>query len=235
MEYAKEIVGFLQWIAGISCVVSILISIFKIVTEEDTRGTYIIRIKHSLIALVLIFTISIIINLVPTYFTNANIGIGKIDKNNKALMISDSVEDKDSQKREIVYIAGQKCVVTDVNQELFYKKNGDDITFTPFPFMAKNTGIKVDIIRKFSSSQGIFKGVDSQIVAYRVTTGHQNAQNQDISLNFYESIYYSKLADGNYKAVLMQNTTNKIWSQNIGDLIAYTKSNGETVRLKNFE
>lgn len=91
MEYAKEIVGFLQWIAGISCVVSILISIFKIVTEEDTRGTYIIRIKHSLIALVLIFTISIIINLVPTYFTNANIGIGKIDKNNKALMISDSV------------------------------------------------------------------------------------------------------------------------------------------------
>ena len=160
MEYAKEIVGFLQWIAGISCVVSILVSIFKMVTEEDTRGIYIIRIKHSLIALVLIYTISIIINLVPTYFTNANIGIGKIDKNNKALMISDSVEDKDSQKREIVYISGQKCVVTDVNQELFYKKNGDDITFTPFPFMAKNTGIKVDIIRKFSSSQGIFKGVD---------------------------------------------------------------------------
>ena len=139
MEYAKEIVGFLQWIAGILCVVSILVSIFKMVTEEDSRGTYIIRIKHSLIALVLIFTINIIINLVPTYFANSNIGIGKIDKNNKALMISDSVEDKDSQKREIVYIAGQKCVVTDVNQELFYKKNGDDITFTPFPFMAKNT------------------------------------------------------------------------------------------------
>ena len=56
MEYAKEIVGFLQWIAGILCVLSILISIFKMVIEEDNRGTYQIRIKHSLIAIVLLLT-----------------------------------------------------------------------------------------------------------------------------------------------------------------------------------
>ena len=64
-----KIVNTLGWIAGIACVAMILFSLVKIMTgDEGDRDQYLTRIKHGIIAFILILTVTNVVMLVDKYF-----------------------------------------------------------------------------------------------------------------------------------------------------------------------
>ena len=64
-----KIVNTLGWIAGIACVAMILFSLVKIMTgDEGDRDQYLTRIKHGIVAFILILTITNVVVLVTRYF-----------------------------------------------------------------------------------------------------------------------------------------------------------------------
>ena len=69
METLYYVTNFLGIFAGIVCVAMLLVSTYKIMTgDEQEHQKYKLRIKHGMIALILIISISSIKNLVLTYF-----------------------------------------------------------------------------------------------------------------------------------------------------------------------
>lgn len=69
METIYYVINFLVVLAGILCVAMICVSIFQIMTgEEGECRKYQVRIKHGIIALILIISISSVKNMVLTYF-----------------------------------------------------------------------------------------------------------------------------------------------------------------------
>lgn len=69
METIYYITNFLGILAGITCVAMICVSVFKIMTSDETEyKKYQSRIKNGLIALILVICISTIKDTVLTYF-----------------------------------------------------------------------------------------------------------------------------------------------------------------------
>lgn len=69
MTYVWSLINSLKWISGIACLAIFLVAIFKILIgdEQDTKR-YITRCKNAIIALILIFTIVELGNVVAGYF-----------------------------------------------------------------------------------------------------------------------------------------------------------------------
>jgi len=236
-----EVVGYLKWISGILCVVAILISLFKMVTEED-GSQYKVKIKHALVALVLILTVTGFVNLIPSYFSTADIGIGAVPAEaGNIIQIggSTSLSVKDKDGRELLMIDGIKCVVYKEDQELWYHvKNEsldvDNIYVGGHNFwvmgslkLTSNTqtvtgwrkaeGITVDNIKQYSKSQGSGSGRTKDTYAVRVHLSGNIENAEKLYSNYDDNLYEFKLTGAEQAAN---------WSGNVGDIVWYTDSNG---------
>lgn len=193
MENLKSIAGFLTIISGIVCTVSILICLIKMLTTEDS-STYKSKIKNSLIALVLISSICVFINVFGNYFNTSEMGIGKTNKEIGMLGDSSLVSDKDIQEREIVVINNIKYVVTDRNVKL-HKRTGDGkiLQGVGTPPNDQYLG-EYDILRLYSESQDFYKGYFAEKKFYRKHTDeleskyNQNKSNVKAYCTFNKSI-----------------------------------------------
>ena len=103
-------------LAGILCVAMICTAIFKIMTgDEGEHRKYQVRIKHGIIALILVISISSVKNMVLTYFpyVQSNDAIG--DFSEIQVSLTDGAlneEKKDCQGRSVIRVDGNYYVNT---------------------------------------------------------------------------------------------------------------------------
>lgn len=171
-----DIKNFLLTFSGIICAITILICLFKGVMNSDEMPKYIQKIKNSLIALILILTVTNIVNIIKTYFLSSEIGIGKT--NNSFNTISDSLKTNDTDKlgREVVFINNEKYVVTNRNEDLYIGVDSYAVSSNLFDHTVSNilgyekTNLKVDVLKKFGECQDKpMYGGFSKAVYYRLS------------------------------------------------------------------
>lgn len=78
--YVWNLVNSLKWISGVACLAIILVAVLKIlIGDEQNTKRYITRSKNAIIALVLIFTIVELTNVVSNYFGTDTFTIGSLN------------------------------------------------------------------------------------------------------------------------------------------------------------
>lgn len=116
MNTIYYVTNFLGVLAGILCVAMICVSVFKIMTgDEGEYKRYQSRIKHGMIALILIISISSIKNMVLTYFPymQSNDAIGDFSEIQVSLTDGALNEKKeDCQGRSVIRVDGYYYVNT---------------------------------------------------------------------------------------------------------------------------
>lgn len=116
MNTIYYVTNFMGALAGILCVAMICISILKIMTgDEGEYKRYQSRIKHGMIALILIISISSIKNMVLTYFpyVQSNDAIGDFAEIQVSLTDGALTEKKvDCQGRSVIRVDGNYYVNT---------------------------------------------------------------------------------------------------------------------------
>lgn len=244
LSSAKDLARFLQIISGIFGVGALLLCLFKIVTNSDESQGYIKKIKNILIALILIFTVTSIINLIQDYIkpdSDSNfMSIGKAPTNVEKILASTSFSDKDSKGRQILMIDGVKCVVTKKNQQLYYKydketgnlriKTNDNVIGGISTFFSglKKSNIYVDVIKKYNDVQG----------SWTKTANFTDEYAFKLSSSTAENTYTGRVTDdkGNYLVYEKINSDGTVdrssslgsnYSLSIGQLVAWTDSNGD--------
>ena len=116
MNTIYYITNFMGVLAGILCVAMICTAIFKIMTgDEGEYRKYQARIKHGMIALILVISISSVKNMVLTYFpyVQSNDAIG--DFSEIQVSLTDGAlneEKKDCQGRNVIRVDGNYYVNT---------------------------------------------------------------------------------------------------------------------------
>jgi len=162
----QQILNFIYLFGIMTCVVSIFISLLKGVMNTDEVPNHLKKIKNSLVALILVLTTATIINLIQDYFisskNSSEFGIGTTTHTFAQIDDNTSLNDEDKQGREIVIIDGQKYVVTDRNVKKFYIWHDENMVYYSTNAPWGNVDIEftegVDILKKFSKSQGITNG-----------------------------------------------------------------------------
>ena len=160
----------MQGIATIMATIAFIVCVIKIVVEPDNKHRQIKIIKNILTAYVLvILTFSII--EIPKYYYGTNIGI--TDSEFAEMTFAD-IRDKDVQGRETININGKWYVITDTNEKLG-ALTGDSKLSVVTNFGMYSTGCVVEnvsVLRKFSESQGFFKGYYAEIHYFRDSNGY---------------------------------------------------------------
>lgn len=83
MTYIWNLINTLKYLSGVACLAILLVGVFKILIgdEQDTKK-YVTRCKNAIIAIVLIFTVVNLANLVANYFSdsegNVSFSIGSL-------------------------------------------------------------------------------------------------------------------------------------------------------------
>lgn len=162
----QQILNFIYLFGIITCIVSIFVSLLKGVINNDEFPNYLKKIKNSLVALILVLTTATIINFTQDYFilskNSSDFGIGTTTHTFAQIDDNTSLNDEDKQGREVVIIDGQKYVVTERNVKHFYVwKEDDNICYScnaPWGSTEIEFTDGVDILKKFSESQGITNG-----------------------------------------------------------------------------
>ena len=175
----QQILNFIYLLGIITCIISIFMALLRGVMNSDEMPNHMKKIKNSLIALVLVLTISTTINLTKDYFENSKnseeFGIGITTHTFAQIDDDTSLNDKDKQGREIVIIDGQKYVVTERNIKHFYIWQEDNMIYYSTNARWGSVDIVfndgVDILKKFSESQGITNGsgLTTKVSFYRVS------------------------------------------------------------------
>lgn len=171
MNTIKAITSFLQNIAIVGAVAILVYCVLKIMTgdESDSRR-YIMRIKHSIIALILIMSITEISNLVVNnYFKNGNIdtnpvGFSSLDSYKSFSFSSIDVGDKYAKKEDK---QGRLILSVDGVYYIRYKAN------VRVKFNKKCT-LNVDILKYFDDCQGVTSGSFAQEIFYVYWEGGNN-------------------------------------------------------------
>lgn len=178
----QAILDFLYALGIITCVMSILISLFKGLMNSDEFPAQIKKIKNSLIAVVLIITISTTFSLIQGYYFNNGVaytdntyfGIGKLPSNTGLEFINDntSLNDNDKEGREVVIIDGEKYVVTSGDKKLYGKKHDDGSwsCINMWVYGYEDMNVWVDELKYFNDCQGFSSGSDltTKVQLYRV-------------------------------------------------------------------
>lgn len=177
----QAILDFMYALGIIACVMSILISLFKGITNNEELSSHLRKIKNSLIAVVLIITISTTFSLIQGYYFNNGVsftddtyfGIGKLPEDAKLDLIDDntSLNDNDKEGREVVIIDGEKFVVTSRDKKLYGKKNENGWSYADMWFFGyEDMNVWVDSLKYFNDCQGFTSGSDltTKVQLYRV-------------------------------------------------------------------
>lgn len=232
MDTVKDLARYLQIISGIFGAMAIFVCLIKMISAGDEAQNYIKKIKNILIALVLIYSATMIVNLVTHYFDTSQLSVGSkpSDVTIPKIAGTSTFSDKDKNGREIVVIDGIKCVVYKTNQTIYYKYSSDgsiqfsvngyesDDSYSGYRWYKVNA--KVDLIKKYSDSQGITSGFWGNIMGIRVSnTGnipnHKEGEPYQMGTNYDEdSGSVSGIGNGT------------LWSENVGHLLAYQDSSG---------
>lgn len=177
----KAILDFMYALGIITCVMSILISLFKGLINTDEMPSQLKKIKNSLIAVVLILTLTTTMSVMQSYFFNNGVsytddtyfGVGKLPPDANLDLIDDntSLNDNDKLGREVVIINGEKYVVTSRDKQLYGKKNDNGwefINMWVYGYEAMN--VWVDALKYFNDCQGFTNGSDltTKVQLYRV-------------------------------------------------------------------
>lgn len=116
METIYYVTNFLGIFAGITCVAMICVAVFKIMTSDETEySKYQTRIKHGIIALILIICISTVKNTVLTYFPYVESSEAIGDFSNIQITLTDgALTDKyeDVEGRSVIRVDGNYYVNT---------------------------------------------------------------------------------------------------------------------------
>lgn len=116
MDAIYYITNFLGVLAGIMCVAMICVSILKIMTSDETEyKKYQIRIKHGIIALILIVSISTVKDTVLTYFPYVQSSEAIGDFSDIQVSLTDGAmteEYKDVDGRNVIRVDGNYYVNT---------------------------------------------------------------------------------------------------------------------------
>ena len=178
----KAILDFLYALGIITCVMSILISLFKGLINTDEMPSYLRKIKNSLVAVVLILTTSTTMSIMQGYYFNNGIsfnddtyfGVGKLPEDANLDLIDDntSLNDNDKLGREVVIIDGDKYVVTSRDKKLYGKKlDGNYWEFSNmWSYGYEDMTVWVDALKYFNDCQGFTSGSDltTKVQLYRV-------------------------------------------------------------------
>ena len=110
METIYYVTNFLGIIAGFLCVAMICMSIFQIMTGDETEHKkYQVRIKNGIIALILIISISSIKNMVLTYFPYVQSSDAIGDFSGIQVSLTDGAlneQKEDCQGRQVIKVDG---------------------------------------------------------------------------------------------------------------------------------
>ncbi|MBO5348530.1 MAG: hypothetical protein J6A89_01730 [Clostridia bacterium] len=177
----QAVLDFIYVFGIIACVMSILIALFKGLVDTDEMPVYLKKIKKSLIALVLVITISTTVSVTQNYFFSNGVsysddtyfGIGKLPENTGLEYIDDntSLNDNDKEGREVVIIDGEKYVVTSRDKELYGKKQDNGWSFADmYVYGYEDMKVRVDALKYFNDCQGFSSGSDltTKVQLYRV-------------------------------------------------------------------
>lgn len=178
----QAILDFLYALGIIVCVMSILISLFKGLINNDEMPSHLKKIKNSLVAVVLIITVPTTFSIIQGYFFNNGVsytgdtyfGIGKLPEGTGLDLIDDntSLNDNDKEGREIVIIDGDKYVVTSRDKELYGKKgeNGSWSFANIWFWGCEDMKVRVDTLKYFNDCQGFSGGSDltTKVQLYRI-------------------------------------------------------------------
>lgn len=162
----QQILNFIYLFGIITCIVSIFVSLLKGLMNTDELANQLKKIKNSLVALIMVLTTATTINFTQDYFiaskNNGEFGIGTTTHTFAQIDDNTSLNDEDKQGREIVIIDGQKYVVTDRNVKSFYIWQDEDTVYfsTNAPWEDADIVFTdgVDLLKKFSESQGLTNG-----------------------------------------------------------------------------
>lgn len=257
---AKDLARFLQIFSGIAGAGAILVCLFKMVTNSDEAQGYTKKIKNILIALVLIFSVTSIINLTQRY-VNPNsdssfLTIGKAPQAPPQILATTTYSDKDSKNREIVFINGAKCVITKKDCNLRYKvdKESGEVKFKVSQnWMSgigngisgifggwKNSKIKVDELKLYQDTQNSWTktSITTEPYAYRLSNTDENIYPSNLR---YDKDGNCRLFDeigDDGKIKFNYDNNGKIivgskFSTRMGQLVAYL-DNGDWVVTKSF-
>lgn len=251
MQDAKDLARFLQIVSGIFGAGALLLCLFKMITNGDEAQSYIKKIKNILIALILILSVTTIINIIPSYInpnSNSNfMSIGKSPTEVKQILATTTYSDKDSKGRKIVMIGGTKCVVTNGDGvSLYYKVDKDDdgnkfISKIGYKTNLFNTigmkkakysdgsDIKVDILKKYQDVQGSWTdGASKQdVFALRIHGTDENnyPANKRFDNNGNSQIYENINSNG----WINTSTIGSNFSTSAGRLAVWINSDGDLV------
>lgn len=177
----KAILDFMYALGIITCVMSILISLFKGLMNTDEMPSQLKKIKNSLIAVVLILTLTTTMSVMQSYFFNNGVsytddtyfGVGKLPEGTGLKFIDDntSLNDNDKQGREVVIIDGEKYVVTSRDKKLYGKKNENGWSFADmWIYGYEDMNVWVDALKYFNDCQGFTSGsnLTTKVQLYRV-------------------------------------------------------------------
>ncbi len=178
----QAILDFMYAFGIIACVISIFISLFKGLINNDEMPSHLKKIKNSLIAVVLILTISTTMSIIDGYFFNNGVsytddtyfGVGKLPNDANLELIDDntSLNDNDKLGREVVIINGDKYVVTSRDKELYGKKTGDNTWefLNMWAYGYEKMNVRVDALKYFNDCQGFSSGSDltTKVQLYRI-------------------------------------------------------------------
>lgn len=175
----QQILNFIYLFGIITCMVSIFVSLLKGVMNNDEMPNHLKKIKNSLVALILVLTIATIINFTQDYFilskNSSDFGIGTSTHTFAQIDDNTSLNDEDKQGREIVIIDGQKYVVTDRNVKHFYVWQEENMIYYSTNAPWGNCDVVftdgVDVLKKFSESQGLTNGsgLTTKVAYYRAS------------------------------------------------------------------
>ena len=149
MSRIYHIVNYLGYLAGFTCVLMIVVAVYKILTGDEMEyKRYLTRIRNGIVALILILTISTTKNLVLNYFPYVQSSDAIGDFSSIQVTVTDGVlerEANDKKGRWTIAIDGEYYVKTDVKK----------INFGSFLNSWKKD---VDVFKAYDECQGITSG-----------------------------------------------------------------------------
>lgn len=165
MSRVYHIVNYLGYLAGFTCVLMIVIAVFKILTGDEMEyRKYLTRIRNGIIALILVLSISTIKNLVLDYFPYVKSEDAIGDFSNIQGSLTDGIlerEAKDKKNRWTISIDGE-----------FYVKTGTKkVNFGSFMNSWKKD---VDVFKAFDECQGVTSGAVAEEKFYMYWTTYDN-------------------------------------------------------------
>ena len=149
MSRIYHIVNYLGYLAGFTCVLMIVVAVYKILTGDEMEyKRYLTRIRNGIVALILILTISTTKNLVLNYFPYVQSADAIGDFSSIQTSVTDGLlerEAKDKKGRWTIAIDGEYYVKPDVKK----------INFGSFLNSWKK---EVDVFKAYDECQGITSG-----------------------------------------------------------------------------